>query len=220
MSRTPILFRDSTHSVASATVDVVRFFQESNVRCYIFAGLALCLHGLETHTRDSDIRILGDDLAELNATLRYSLPDGSVSLRGPRPYAKGMYLNDCIELQYGDVEIDICSDMAVECDLGTFTFPHGERIYDTIQHISYGNARLPVASLEFLLLYYLVLRRGTADGKRDEVRIQRILSSKKLDHDKFRAMIDSLPQAAQLRQLYESRLKLAQQATAKSPKNL
>lgn len=180
--------------------EVISLIKEMEVPFYIHAGFGLHLYGLDSELDDCDIRVYHEDISKVFHYLQERL-QCNVTVRGAMQYEKGIYKNDCIKLNNG-LEFDICTHMEVICDLGRFEFPFNKDTFNDTTRITYKNLQLPVASLESMLLYYLVLRRGKADGKDDKTRIRDISSDSRFIRKKFELMVAKLPQAEQIFKLY------------------
>lgn len=196
----------SVAHIGDATLDVYKALQRLQIPLHIFAGFGLYLHGLDDYVQDGDIRVFTEDLESIFTLLKKELPERNISIRDAKPYTNGTYTNKCIEIDtpYG-IGVDICARMTVESDLGTFEFPFTKEVFQDVVSLPYAGTPLQVASMESLLLYYLVLRRGIDNNKDDENRIRHILASPKFNALKFETMLRALPQADSLLALYKTR---------------
>ncbi|MCD6229616.1 MAG: hypothetical protein J7K00_02325 [Candidatus Diapherotrites archaeon] len=160
--------------------EVLSVLEEMKVPYYIHAGIALSLHGMDGELDDCDIWIFHHDIRQFYKTFKDYFP-GKVRLRSPVAYSRGIYNNYCV-LFSGDMKIDICAEMVADCDIGMFEFPLDESAFKDADFFDCGSLNLPVASIENLFLYYLVLRRTKYhDEKKDEFHVKEMLGSGKFD---------------------------------------
>lgn len=184
---------------------VVNFLEKRNIPYYIHAGCGLFLHGIKGELDDCDIRIYHNDLKKIFSELKKELI-GKFKLHLNRKHSMGVYGGYCIS--YSNLSnFDICSKMIANCDLGKFIFPLKLESFKKAEIKKFKSLKLPVSSLEDLLLYYLVLRRGEKDKKKDEIHIQEILSHKKFNLKKFENLIKKHPKGKGIKKLLSERIK-------------
>ena len=180
------------------------YLEKRNIPYYIHAGCGLFLHGIKGELDDCDIRIFHSDLEYILADLQKEL-DGKFETNYNKEYSKGIYGGVCIYYN-GLAKFDFCCDMVNISDLGEFVFPLELQTFKDSEIKKFNSLELPVSSLENLLLYYLILRRGEIDGKNDELHIKEILSHDKFDLDKFKSNIENHPKRKEIIELLEERL--------------
>jgi hypothetical protein len=179
--------------------DLINFYGEP---WYINAGTALFLHGLTGDLTDVDIRVFDEDIEALCSKIKRSYPNDTV-LRPPLKFNLGVYDTLCIELRL-DCKYDIYTRMRIKRDdLGIVDFPFNKRAFDDALKVNFEDLSLPVASLENLLIYYLVLRRH----KGDDLNIKEIIANNNFDEMKFETMLGETPRGEILREIYETQYK-------------
>ena len=186
--------------VKSEVKEIVRIMEDLKVKFYFHAGFGLYLHGFTSELDDCDIRIYHPNIDLVYNHLKRTYPH-EVGMRGPITFERGTYDNKCIEIA-NKTSFDICSRMICDCDIGRFEFPFNPGAFSDVSWLPYCDMNLPVASLENLFLYYLVLRRSCVDSKNDEQRIRDILWSEKFDNQKFENTIPGLPYSDKIQELY------------------
>lgn len=178
--------------------DVSSFLNKLDVQWYINAGFALYLQDLPGDLSDVDIRVFYDDLAKLNKKFEYQFAQ-KAHLRPPLDYKYGKYDTLCIELSL-DVKYDIYSTMRIVRDgLGVINFPFDEDSFKSARIIAFEGLRLPVASLEQLLPYYLVLRRNEFDVKT----IKRIIANNHFKQDVFDKYLRGFEKYREIKDIYQ-----------------
>ncbi len=187
---------------ANEVGEVQSILNELKVPYYLNAGTALHLRKFfDDKNGDCDIRVYHPDIKALFEVFRERYPD-SISLRPPLKYSGGTYDTFCIELELG-TSFDIYTEMIADCDMGRFVFPFDEATFADVDLVEFENLILPVASLENLLLYYLVLRRGRKDKKDDGIGIRNILAAEGFDAEKFEKIMAKLPYGEKVREIYQ-----------------
>lgn len=177
---------------------VTLFLNSLGVCWYVNAGVALHLHGLPGDLSDVDIRVQYDNLTELSEKFAERYKD-KVYLRPPLDYKYGKYDTLCIVLSQ-DVKYDIYSRMRIVRDgLGTVDFPFDEDSFSQNQMITFGDVDLPIASLERLLAYYVVLRRNQFDIDT----IKRIIQHKSFNHQAFETYIQKFEKYEEIEAIYQ-----------------
>lgn len=177
--------------------DVLSFLKENNVNHYIHAGTALSLHGFGGELDDVDIRISPVDAWALDA-LEKKYSGKSISYTN-RKFSNGVYVTRCLEIEKS---VDVCGVMCPRVDFGLVTFPFDKKPIK----FSIGDENksfLQVASLESLLLYYLVLRRDIRDGKSDLTHVNDLLNSGKIDYAYFSELIKETGKESEINGLFE-----------------
>ena len=176
---------------------VLSFLESRNVPYYVHAGYALHLHGLEGGLDDIDIRIVPEREDVLDELGKYFSKRSTMQI--DRVFSKGIYSGPCLTIAG---KIDICARIAPQVDIGMVPFP-----FDEDQGICHkrhlARENLPVASLENLLLYYLVLRRGEEDDKKDAQHIRSLLAHKGFSERNFMKLICELPQREAILEIYK-----------------
>jgi hypothetical protein len=178
---------------------LISFLDSLGVKWHITAGFALYLYGLRENFSDVDIRVCHEDLSELSEKLK-SQYRGAVNLRPPLDYKFGIYNTFCIELNL-DVKYDIYSVMHIVRDgLGSVEFPYDEKSFNEVNYMNYDGLALPVASLERLLAYYLVLRRDEYDIKM----IRNIMTHHKFDANAYDEYLQGFRKQEAINQVYKN----------------
>ena len=182
---------------------IIDFLEKRNIPYYVNAGYALVLHGIKGETDDFDIRIYFKDIKGLFFELKKKLT-GKFKLYYHRKYSRGFYDNFCIT--YSNLgKFDIYGKMVANCDLGKFVFPFKRESFKNAKIKKFGLFKLPVASLEELLLYYLVCRRYEK-SKNDELHIREILSHKRFSSKMFKNLIKEHPKKEKIIKLLNERM--------------
>jgi len=189
--------------IKSEVQEVISVLVKLKIPFYINAGFALNLMGFESELDDCDIRIFHTNLDEVYNYLKKHL-SYEIKLRGPMYYNNGLYDTKCIELwDNNEKKFDIYNQMIVECDIGRFEFPFNLDVFSEVSFFSYKNIMLPVATIENLFLYYLILRRTSIDGKNDAKRVIDILVSKEFEEYKFFELIKNHKLKEKILKLYD-----------------
>lgn len=178
--------------------NVASFLNKMNVKWYVNAGFALHLQGLSGDLSDVDIRVFYDDLTELYKKFEDEYGKKAY-LRPPLDYKYGKYDTLCIELSL-DVKYDIYSKVRIVRDgLGTVEFPLDEESFDRVCTLAHEGLRLPVAPLERLLAYYIVLRRNDFDNET----IKRIIAHPGFRQDTFDEYLQDFEKYEEINQIYQ-----------------
>lgn len=154
---------------------VSNFLQGLKKLYYFHAGFGLHLRNFSSELDDIDVKVFHDDLKEIYIAAQ-SFFDCEVSLSEGGKGKFGEYMFPRVEIQLA-TPVDICTRTGVINHIGNFEFPFLEDHFKNAEHLSYKDLSLPVASVESLLSYYLILRRGEVDGKNDEQKIKEIIES-------------------------------------------
>lgn len=184
--------------------EIIRHLNGLGIRFYVHAGIGLALHGLSGETDDIDIRVNCEDLEGLCNKLAPSYQD-QIRIIKNQTFTEGTYGGNCIKLNTTP-PIDLCSNMrAIRRDID-FIFPYSSQCFSDSKHVLIEDVAIPVASLENLLLYYLIFRRNEIDNKNDEHHIQEIVKHPDFDFTKFYKIIDKHPLEGKVRQLLHLRI--------------
>ena len=97
---------------SSEIKEIIEIIKKLETPFYIHAGFALYLQGFDSEIDDCDIRIYHQNIKEIYDHLKKH-SKYKIKLRGSIPYEKGIYDNQCIEIQ-NKTNFDICSRMKVD----------------------------------------------------------------------------------------------------------
>ncbi|HEV2412988.1 MAG TPA: hypothetical protein VGS28_04280 [Candidatus Saccharimonadales bacterium] len=147
---------------------------------------------MKGETDDCDVRVRCEDLKQIDEYVQahYGCRTNMCQVR---KFERGYYVNNCLQVWFGDTRFDICGKMITLCDdIGEVEFPFSDEVFQEATTREYFGVHLPVCSLENLLLYYLVHRRAQDGSKDDAEKIRSILKSDSLSFEKLTALIQTL----------------------------
>lgn len=168
---------------------------------YVHAGLALHIRNFSSELDDIDIKVFHQDLSEIYKAAK-NFFDCEVRLVEGGTGSFGQYMFPRIEIDEV-TPIDICTRTGVINDLGHIAFPFSLENFKQVEVLSYKGVKVPVSSVENLLLYYLSLRRGPTEGKNDEQKIKEILQSGSFNKGRFLILIKECQNSEGIIKLYE-----------------
>lgn len=166
------------------------FCRQTNTRFEVHAGFALFLYKCYDKVADVDIRVYTSDLKNMMVEIKEIFGEYKMVLRGPVYLRDRAYLNNAIILETNDMKFDICSEIITARDEWVYRLPFnlGEGQY---VEIDFQNMKIPVASLNSLLLYYLTLRRDQ-NGFNDYLAIKSIILHPNFKFSDFNSYIEYL----------------------------
>ena len=180
-------------------------FLDSFGRPYcVHAGMALHLYGFDAELDDIDVKVFCDDLNDLYNTAK-SFFDCEVNMiEDVTTRYFGLFMfPQRVEIET-KTPIDICSHTGITNELGSIEFPYSPEFFKNVEYISYNGIKVPVAPLESVFLYYLVLRRDSRNGKDDLGKIKAILDSGKLNESKLFSLLENITVKAEIINLYNN----------------
>lgn len=186
-------------------VNIKNFLEKRNIPYYIHAGCGLFLHNINGELDDCDIRIYHQNLKGLLEEMKKEIK-GKFKIVSNKKYSNGIYGDICISYS-NFADFDICSKMVNISNLGEFIFPLELSHFQNAEIKKFNNLDLPVSSLENLLLYYLILRRGKNDKKKDEIHVRDILLHKDFKLKKFNKIIKNHPRKKEINKRLKEKIK-------------
>jgi hypothetical protein len=156
-SKTDFAVSQDEATLAKSLGHLFSVLREEKVPFQVHAGFACFLHGTYTKLDDIDLRVYCDNLSTLCA--RLTSFGFSVSPRPPLFFKDRAYLNPALVVA-GPPRIEICSEMTAVRDGWTFRFPYSRGLFTRSAQFVWKGLVIPTATLNFLALYYAVLRRN------------------------------------------------------------
>jgi hypothetical protein len=164
------------------------FCRMNRLSYQIHAGFASYLYQCYDQVQDIDIRIFTSDLELVRQKMEKSL-NINIKFRGPLYFEDRAYLNNAIVWD-GDTRFDICSEIITARDGWVYRLPFNENEFNS-KKIDFNGIMLPVVSMNFLLLYYLTLRRNR-HAFDDYFAVKAILSHSMFEMQSFVFNLESL----------------------------
>ena len=162
------------YNISEALESVNSAFSNCSIPWLIHAGFGMYLHGIEdADTHDIDI-VLPTTPLDIARKALPSIFNTHIEKPGGE-FEHGSYNSHCLKGSYKDVHIELIHEME--------TSSHGINVSSFFDEESLGRKKvinrygiqLPLAPIEDIILYKLILRRGKADGKQDLFEISKAL---------------------------------------------
>lgn len=183
---------------------VISFLNYLNMPYVIHAGLGMHLRGFSSELDDIDIKVYCDNLDYIYKEAKKYFSDIEVKKVTGESCNFGSYIYERIEIE-SKTPIDICTQTGVKKDcLGEFHFPYSLEFFKNSDVFDFKGIKIPVASIESIFLYYLILDRGEKDNKKDRQKIKEIIASPSFSEEKFLKLLEGHPKKQKAIELYHS----------------
>lgn len=172
-----------------AMVDIAQTLRELDLNYYLQCSAALLFYNIslgDNYHLDIDMRVLAPGVRTVAAAMGDIVPPEAQTWFGVEDMGRAIIATPHFQFMHNGFEIDIAADMRFIVDnYLDIEVPNSPDWFAEANTFIVGDTEIRVASIEMLLIYYLIIERAKDTGKMDLEKIARIASSPSFNYEKF-----------------------------------